>query len=64
MSLTYKKADPLVHGAVKKLTCITEADKQSHKSNNNDILPSSRLPLLRAGGALRAQSHRLADGVG
>jgi len=30
MSLTYKKADPLVHGAVKKLTCITEADKQSH----------------------------------
>ena len=30
MSLTYKKADPLVHGAVKNLTCITEADKQSH----------------------------------
>ena len=30
MSLTYKKADPLVHGAVKKLTCITEADKQPH----------------------------------
>jgi len=30
MSLTYKKADPLVHGAVKNLTCITEADKQPH----------------------------------
>ena len=30
MSLTYKKADPLVYGAVKKLTCITRADKQPH----------------------------------
>tara|TARA_B100000989_G_scaffold134101_1_gene99644 strand:+ start:1515 stop:1841 length:327 start_codon:yes stop_codon:yes gene_type:complete len=30
MSLTYKKADPLVYGAVKKLTCITYADKQPH----------------------------------
>jgi hypothetical protein len=30
MSLTYKKADPLIHGAVKNLTCITKADKQPH----------------------------------
>ena len=30
MSLTYKKADPLVHGAVKNLTCITKVDKQPH----------------------------------
>ena len=30
MPLSYKKADPLVHGAVKNLTCITEADKQPH----------------------------------
>ncbi len=30
MSLTYKKADPLVYGAVKNLTCITQADKQPH----------------------------------
>jgi len=30
MSLTYKKADPLVYGAVKKLTFIARADKQPH----------------------------------
>ena len=30
MSLTYKNADPLIHGAVKNLTCITKADKQPH----------------------------------
>ena len=30
MTLSYKKADPLVHGAVKNLTCITEANKQPH----------------------------------
>ena len=30
MSLTYKKADPLVYGSVKKLTCITKAEKQPH----------------------------------
>ena len=30
MSLTYKNADPLIHGAVKNLTCITKVDKQSH----------------------------------
>ena len=31
MSLTYKKADPLVYGAVKKLTCITRAEKQPYQ---------------------------------
>jgi len=30
MSLTYKNADPLIHGAVKNLTCITKVDKQPH----------------------------------
>ena len=30
MPLTYKKADPLVYGAVKKLTCITKSEKQPH----------------------------------
>ena len=30
MSLTYKNADPLIHGAVKNLTCITRVDKQPH----------------------------------
>ena len=30
MPLSYKKADPLIYGAVKNLTCITEADKQPH----------------------------------
>jgi len=28
MSLTYKKADQLVHGAIKNLTCITLVDKK------------------------------------
>ena len=31
MSLTYKKAGPLVYGAVKKLTCITKAEKQPYQ---------------------------------
>ena len=30
MSLTYKKADHLIQGAVKNLTCITKVDKQPH----------------------------------
>ena len=30
MSLTYKNADPLIHGAVKNLTCITKVDMQPH----------------------------------
>ena len=30
MSLTYKNADPLIHGAVKNLTCITKVDIQPH----------------------------------
>jgi len=30
MSLTYKNADSLIHGAVKNLTCITKVDKQPH----------------------------------
>ena len=30
MSLTYKKTDSLIYGAVKKLTCITRAEKQPH----------------------------------
>ena len=30
MSLSYKKADQLIYGAVKNLTCITLADKQEH----------------------------------
>ena len=30
MSLTYKNADPLIHGAVKNLTCIAKVDQQPH----------------------------------
>ena len=30
MSLTYKNADPLIHGAVKNLTCIIKVDRQSY----------------------------------
>ncbi|MDA9723348.1 hypothetical protein N9U36_02965 [Candidatus Pelagibacter sp.] len=30
MSLSYKNADPLIHGAVKNLTSITKVDKQPH----------------------------------
>ena len=28
--LTYKNADPLIHGAVKRLACVTKVDKLPH----------------------------------
>ena len=53
MSLTYKKADPLIHGAVKELTCITLVDKlQYHEEQYYYIFWVSHINKVHMSGGL------------
>ena len=53
MSLSYKKADPLIHGAVKNLTCITKVDKQPyHKDQYYYIFWVSHIDKVHISGGL------------
>ena len=53
MSLTYKKADPLVHGAVKDLTCITLVDKKDyHKEQYYYVFWISHINKINISGGL------------
>tara|TARA_B100000989_G_C19462634_1_gene436895 strand:+ start:76 stop:402 length:327 start_codon:yes stop_codon:yes gene_type:complete len=53
MSLSYKKADPLVYGAVKNLTCITEVDKQpDHEEQYYYIFWVSHINKVHISGGL------------
>lgn len=53
MSLTYKKADPLIHGAVKNLTCITRVDRQpNHEEQYYYIFWVSHIDKVHISGGL------------
>tara|TARA_B100001057_G_C22747072_1_gene910183 strand:+ start:132 stop:458 length:327 start_codon:yes stop_codon:yes gene_type:complete len=53
MSLTYKKADSLIHGAVKNLTCITKVDKQpNHEEQYYYIFWVSHIDKVHISGGL------------